>query len=172
MEKSLIPDYFISQAVNQLPEIYSRINRLDPRFHDLGCLLSHTYFSRVWITQEIVFSNHVHMRCDGCWLDWETFATAISSSKTPKYMRIMGRETLYQFEKDSCALYRIVTLSNCRNAERHFRSTNKGRKSLSFLCSHLRFSEATDPRDMIFGHLGLSKEAEDHDFVPDYSWTL
>ncbi|KAG4432169.1 hypothetical protein IFR05_012336 [Cadophora sp. M221] len=100
-------------------------------------ILSRPWFSRVWTLQELVLSKNPLLQMGTARIDWETF----SRLTTINYLR------------------RIFDLGMIRSSFKIYKNASRGiTTSTAFLHNMLslrRGSGVSDPRDMIFGHLGL-----------------
>jgi heterokaryon incompatibility protein (HET) len=151
------------------PQRYEVINRWDSRFAALGRLLNHAYFFRMWIIQEIFFGSVVHIWCDGSWIEWKHFVTPLQALLDPNLQLELGADELYEPRSAIQQIYRISLLKD----EEHFRilhpKEGSERLPLCQLLASIRKIQASDSRDMVYGLLNLSRDADVPEFAPKYS---
>jgi hypothetical protein len=115
-------------------------------------LLSKPWFRRVWVFQELVLSTDVWVQCDDLRIRWHHFCEAVD---TKSVVAAMLLDTL----SDS-----ITQQSQPRNATplENMNSRRYGafEAPLSTLLSCRRGIGATDPRDIVFGHLGVVSDPD------------
>ncbi|OBT67663.1 hypothetical protein VE03_03431 [Pseudogymnoascus sp. 23342-1-I1] len=118
-------------------------------------LAQRPFWKRIWIVQEVVLASQVTILCGPDEMAWSSFALAIwnidqiINVAMPSYNPAIG------------GLLNLETI-DCLREIRNLRSTF----SLADLIACLRGSRATDPRDMVYGLLGL---VADTSIRPDYS---
>ncbi|KAE9370982.1 HET-domain-containing protein [Stipitochalara longipes BDJ] len=112
-------------------------------------ILSRPWFTRVWILQELVLSQTPWIQCGQYRIRWHSFCEAVMSSTSPSW------------KSDSRLL-----LSNMNQIRLKFRKGSKSEMRERFPGSSLldilldrRGCALSDPRDMIYAHLGLVSHA-------------
>ncbi|RII22538.1 hypothetical protein CUC08_Gglean013452 [Alternaria sp. MG1] len=145
-------------------------------YHSLGHLLDiilGPWFRRIWVIQEFVLAKkdpvvHIGLHC----ARWQDLFYAIQGSYYALQNKSYSEKTrtpgldffdLY-LEIQICALS-IWTLNMMRNE-------GEKNRSLSWLLRHSYHSEATDPRDNVYGLLGICHFSEADPIVPDYTKSL
>lgn len=141
----------------------------DSRFASLARLLLHEWFFRVWILQEMVFSGTIHVRCGGCWFDWKDFSNICSLFAEWETATLFGRDEWEIQRLEPCGLARISQIDTARRKERMVQVMGSHRPRLSQILCNIMAVHASDPRDLIYGHLNLSREAGLPEFAPDYA---
>ncbi|KAF4635102.1 hypothetical protein G7Y89_g2992 [Cudoniella acicularis] len=146
-------------------------------FYALAHLLERSWFSRIWVLQEVAYARNIVLKCGDHEVHFMDFIDAcnIVKSKLDTIKRCLQNTPLYDsyghllhnFQDSSAA--RLFDL--LRNV---FIRSNDGkvigrRLSLESLVCDLAPFQATDPRDSIFALLGLTKDADIlSGFRPDY----
>ncbi|KAK4231677.1 heterokaryon incompatibility protein 6,OR allele [Podospora fimiseda] len=123
-------------------------------------LLQRPWFLRTWIIQEAALAKNATVVCGSHFVDWETFCRAVS----------------YAIDLDYFAMTSPEIYSAIRNIYRARQQISSGQfiKPLDLLAS-FRIFQATDPRDKIFGILGLLNPSDlqkMHFKQPNYSMSL
>lgn len=110
-------------------------------------LFSRTYFRRTWIVQEIVVASRARVFCGSQEADWMRFHWAASYVTTTTYL-------LHQMS----SIKSIVLISAISEIQARFKQTQADcLLDILFLCQG---SSATDPRDKVYGLLGLHNRHE------------
>lgn len=139
----------------------------------LATLLTHPYWQRMWVVQEIAKARKLHILYGGWYISWDRFSRLVSQLVIDPGNRIIGQE-LYLFTKDIVSVIGGITQVNVISAIREPLT----RGELLTLEGTLAFtsqSKATDPRDKIFalGNLIRLAGIEKHtDIKPNYSLTV
>ncbi|KAF5374284.1 hypothetical protein D9758_004543 [Tetrapyrgos nigripes] len=108
------------------------------------------WFGRVWILQELALATvDPVILCGTTWISWENFM------KARRILERVGYERNLTEEEETMLKTKLDTLNDLRQAV----SRNKG-ESLRQLIVFSRSSLATDPRDKIYGLLGMMKEED------------
>ncbi|KAF4636126.1 hypothetical protein G7Y89_g1963 [Cudoniella acicularis] len=138
---------------NSLPEGYPEAS-VDPRqWANLSRLFRRPWFERLWIVQEVIVASRALVYCGGFVVDWTDLLIAARFILRPypimplpsfRFFPIMGAE-------------RVTAL-----AQQNFDRTN-----LLRILHQAQGAKAKDPRDRLFGLLGLCYEEKDA--VVDYS---
>ncbi|KAF4629583.1 hypothetical protein G7Y89_g8567 [Cudoniella acicularis] len=122
-------------------------------YHDV---LARPWFTRVWILQELVFSVNAWVQCGLIRIKWSDFLREVhlcmsqkKDLENAKYILLDGMDTLHW------------RLHGRKLEARH--EVQTGDCLLEILASR-RGLGATDPRDMIYAHLGVAARLE---YLPD-----
>jgi hypothetical protein len=147
---------------------FRKTDMRDPRFDALCRLLSHPYFRRAWVVQELVFSRTIHIRCGSCWLNWSVLANAVGALNSGEDARLVGADIVMSKLSDYGILQHILVIVSLKlGLER----TNNP-LPLSSLVIKLSATQASDERDKIFGILSMSQEAHEPTLTPNYTITI
>ncbi|KAF5542050.1 ankyrin het domain-containing protein [Fusarium mexicanum] len=115
-------------------------------------LLSKPWFRRVWVFQELVLSTDVWVQCDDLRIRWHHFCKVVD---TKNVVAAMLLDTLSD---------NIAKQGQPRNAtpleDMNSRRYGAFEAPLSTLLSCRRGIGATDPRDIVFGHLGVVSDRD------------
>lgn len=162
-QQALFQPFFQGRA-----QRFALFDKYDPRFAALARLLKHSYFFRVWITQEIVFGKTVHVRCGGCWIDWTRFSSVIMLFCDPEHWTLVGRQELYRHMEEPNGLGQIGVISTLKDQQHRRELLSLEKPRLCDVLVELWMGKATDSRDMIYGYLNLAREASLPEFAVDY----
>ncbi|KZL79843.1 hypothetical protein CI238_02338 [Colletotrichum incanum] len=117
-------------------------------------LLMRRYFSRVWVIQELILSPRILIPI-GNKVFW---AGSLTSKQTEKQQNASKAERQWSWESTSAPWFRLMA-----HGELHDQPWSK----IMALTSH---AKASDPRDSLYGVLGLSlRELGADQLIPDYS---
>lgn len=111
-----------------------------PDYNDLLVLLTNSYFRRVWIVQEILLPRYKRILCGTTWLDWFRLASPTARLIFPE---------ICQFEDSGVPLHVIKLMREMEDGGWH------ERQSLAILLGDFYGRECEDPRDKVYGLLGL-----------------
>ncbi|KAI0006988.1 heterokaryon incompatibility protein-domain-containing protein [Xylariaceae sp. FL0662B] len=121
----------------------------DPMWKELDSLLWNQWFSRTWIIQEISLARKAILACGAGTCPWEDVKIAANYIRSHSLTAVVN--------VDPSQVLRLTSL-----AERF-----RGGAPILELAQLARASKATNPRDKIYGLLGLASDAEN--VAPDYS---
>ncbi|KAH8773987.1 heterokaryon incompatibility protein-domain-containing protein, partial [Hyaloscypha finlandica] len=128
-------------------------------------ILSRPWFTRVWILQELVLSQDPWLQCGRSRVRWQTFCRSVLLSEH------------FSWRPDSRTVLTHMSerwIRAGRDRESHSEELNKekpGKDLLELVCARAGCS-LSDPRDLIYAHLGLVC-AETRNMVPiDYEKTV
>ncbi|EPE28385.1 hypothetical protein GLAREA_09505 [Glarea lozoyensis ATCC 20868] len=145
-------------AVAQTPEML-------PYYQALQKFLGRSWFKRTWIVQELALSQHeIMVICGERWLPWFTIARAAENLEHHRLMWFSGNTLFYTIN--------IASVTSLQMLHRHPENNrlHQPRPTLFDLCWMLRAFQATDPRDKIFGFMGLATDLKrSSSFFPDYT---
>ena len=128
-------------------------------------LLSRPYFWRVWVLQEIALARKATLVCGNATIPWADFATRIRRLHMVGGLSDPGNKWPFLRDKPG-RIGRIPLALSFVTPE--FRSIEQ----LPRLLDLSSFCEATDPRDKVYGLLGLATGTEGYGFFPDYNTDL
>jgi hypothetical protein len=128
-------------------------------------ILSRPWFTRVWILQELVFSQNPWLQCGSSRVRWHMFCSTVLRSEHWSWRPGSLRVLTHMSER---------WIQARRDHESHPKKLNReapGKDLLELVCDRARCS-LSDPRDMIYAHLGLVS-AETRNMIPiDYEKTV
>lgn len=117
-------------------------------------LLSRTYFSRLWIIQEIVLSSKAVVVCGEHRIEWKTFYEAAMC------IRVL------EIDHGTSSHVRVITFLG----ELCFRPFHH---SMTLILTSFPDAKVTDPRDHVYGYLGIFDDRLlKHKIRADYSSTV
>jgi hypothetical protein len=147
-------------------------------FIAVGKLFSHPWFERIWVVQEVAAGKIVHVMYHGICIDWEVLVAAANrlGHNTELKIRLLSHNlpktaasntSDYEPRKDTT----VNILDQIHWPHLEFlsyirRSTQSGNMlSLSIHLVATRVCKATDPKDKIFGLLGIAEDGRELDFL-------
>jgi hypothetical protein len=112
---------------------------VSPSSEAIRSLLRNSYFTRLWIVQEVLLAKRVYIVCGELWLEWDDITR-----------RIMAMDVLY-FNSLPDARWLF------RDSQRRIDNTDRKRPRLSLHQAIHRYSglNCGDARDKVYGLLGL-----------------
>lgn len=134
----------------------------------LSLFIHRPWFERVWIIQETVLATKTIIRCGNLSVEWESLAIVAET-----LVRSGVSVSLLALHVDGHIQLPPRPLGNLINVHR-IRSYRIAKKPVGFqklLISCYDF-KATDPRDRIFGLLGLATNGEEILLEPDYTASI
>ncbi|KAH8719140.1 hypothetical protein GQ44DRAFT_775483 [Phaeosphaeriaceae sp. PMI808] len=117
-------------------------------------IFKRAWFSRIWVIQELALSSNAYILCGGAIIPYQDLVKA--ASWRPDICHPERGLDAILFHSSA---HRVRVLSTLHDGAR----AGKRPHLLKLLLDH-RECESTDPRDMIFGLLGLTES----DILPDY----
>jgi Heterokaryon incompatibility protein (HET) len=145
------------------PEINSE------RWLALMRLLSHAWFERVWIIQEVVVAPKVAVRYGERYINWKTFVCAIRLLKASDEAMLLVRCIPGEVSRMQSALSKVSHIELLATSQEDF---EKG-KPTSFQDVIYKYPtfKATDDRDKVYALLGCVSDAAGipREVLPDYS---
>jgi hypothetical protein len=109
----------------------------------LDLMTERTYFVRLWVLQEIVMASKVAVQCGSYEIDWDLFSSAAKLLQVCQFLqthisdlRVLGRIWFINLTK---------------------KRLQCGHESLFNAVSAAFLAKATDPKDYIFGTIGMAK---------------
>jgi hypothetical protein len=158
-------------------------------------VLTRSYFSRVWVVQEIVMSTTADVLCGTCTVPWLDLYKAIVviirlglfvdrdphqlplEAQAPNSHDVVQLKSAMEESNHNSRLW-AWTAGICQVWKSRYRSVHGGKKSYPFaaLGTFLLSHEVTDSRDRIYGMLGMvnpeSAYGRDHPIQPNYTKTV
>lgn len=150
-------------------------------FRDAKSFVSRPYWSRIWIVQEFTLARELWVLCGSAavsWLSLQQFRPfGISDQTNLGFKHLSKQEHHYSIEKH---------VNGCRELSKLRRSwqmnpkrssfTNKdfgfgARPRLTRLLAFCKDYHCTDPRDRVYGLLGLTEDEGEDRLLADYSIT-
>ena len=124
----------------------------DPWQHLRG-ICQRTYWKRLWIIQEVVRAARITVQCGTATIDWESLCTGLEMAADPEHLR------------DETSSNEPKWLLSLKQQRKGYHQNGCRIVSLLESCTD---SECLDPRDMVFGLLGLADDCGDV-LLADYS---
>ena len=158
-----------AQSGNERP-VGPDLASFPPRSHAgwsaVKSLLQRPWFERVWTFQEIVLARRAVVHCGAKSLGWNVFHSFFG------YMATWPDEPNVQDSRLQGADKFIQDVLTIRSSSFLDERQSALAGSLMPLLDRFRTRMATDPRDKVFGLLGVASDAGHSDLVPDYNKSL
>ncbi|KAI0197289.1 heterokaryon incompatibility protein-domain-containing protein [Xylaria flabelliformis] len=131
----------------------------------LARFMENDYFNRLWVLQEIASARYIKILCGDQSIEWEDLRLVIIFLGNPEMLRcLQSTEEMGIVACNQDSLRHAGTILATKT------SASTGTSySLAFLLSNYRSMKCKDPRDKVFGLLGLVRGI-DHPLIrPDYN---
>ncbi|KAE8447898.1 hypothetical protein EG329_010127 [Mollisiaceae sp. DMI_Dod_QoI] len=140
----------------------------DEIFNSLRPLFHKSWWSRTWTVQELILPKHTVLKCGRHEIDWKTVSQAYESLDKHLYRCC---KDAYRKSFDSDARWALYGFHNVVSALVSSRLSchNRGlRVELIELLAEYHRREASNPRDKVYGFLGLCHQDIQERFGADY----
>ena len=118
----------------------------EDEYTGFASLFKRAWFARVWVIQEVAMAKEVQLTCGLRWVSWDDFVKAFYFMHT---LNMLTPDPASYFQ----AIVRVLGIIDARKA----RLLGYDRDLLGTLL-RCRSSLATDPRDKVFGLLGITTD--------------
>ena len=187
-----MPNWFNSDLEDRLQRLKTSLDGLAERegleiFHPALIPLSkRTYWTRIWVLQEFSIHKTAMIQCGSKILDVTTFGTALNFCAFARWT-LSSRHKLEDYRDPKSKLRSVSGSANSPSgapnqlfgARRRYYSETGERENLWSLLERTCMSDsavlplnATDPRDKIYGLLGLATDSEQLCILPDYEKSI
>ncbi|KAI1438830.1 heterokaryon incompatibility protein-domain-containing protein [Xylaria sp. CBS 124048] len=140
---------------------HHQLNRLSA----LVRFMENDYFNRLWVTQEIVSARNIQVVCGERVIPWEDLESTMRLMGAPETARLLQRtEDLGVVACNHDSLHNFSSIPMTKD---YFSSVFSS--SLAFALCNFYSLKCKDPRDKVFGLLGLVRVADDPLVRPDYN---
>ncbi|KAI1366526.1 heterokaryon incompatibility protein-domain-containing protein [Xylaria arbuscula] len=131
----------------------------------LARFISNDYFNRMWVVQEIASARTIQVRCGDQSIRWEDLTFVVRFMGNPEMLRSLQRtEEMGIVACDQDSLRHANTIISTKSF------TSRGlSSSLAFALCNYRSFKCKDPRDKVFGLLGLVRSTDHPLIQPDYN---
>jgi Heterokaryon incompatibility protein (HET) len=132
-------------------------------------LLNREYWTRMWIIQELGLADKITLQCGGQSVDWGS----IVSLQSERYIDASIEVEMNEIQKSHAVrLFRQWSNQKRDDSPTAWQSYHGHGESLQGLLETFRDSKCSDPRDKIFALLGLAKDCQNDEILPDYSKSI
>ncbi|KXH47991.1 hypothetical protein CNYM01_02579 [Colletotrichum nymphaeae SA-01] len=143
-------------------------------------LFEREYWNRLWVVQEVFNARRITVYCGSSVLPWETYTDAASVFRSNRkvlnnYLSGTGQGKAYTGVSRNHFTYAAILANHGPSSLPKSRSLTGfifGESSLLEVMRACRNKGATDPRDKVFGTLGLLSESLRNDIRVDYGMTV
>lgn len=163
-----------AKATNRL--IASKENRM--RFTALVDLFERDYWDRLWVVQEVLNARSVTVYCGNTSLPWRVYVDASDAFKRHKdqlkqCLPSTGNNKVIPLVSQQQFQYSDVLADKGPGSLEELRQEPDAEpiSLLSVLCS-CRMKLSSEPRDKVFGVLGILPQGAKYNFPPNYSASL
>ncbi|KAF5709456.1 heterokaryon incompatibility 6 OR allele [Fusarium mundagurra] len=133
-----------------------------------------TFWQRVWIVQELSLAPHVHLMCGGTELSWDVLSTFFKDEPYigPYHMAVYSHSSVFTDFMKLFISAKLVEDQRQRSSSILSTQDRTGERDSTLLdvLARFRHKQSTDPRDKIYGLLGLVTQK--HGIVVDYTKSL
>ncbi|KAM0279439.1 hypothetical protein ACHAQH_004599 [Verticillium albo-atrum] len=153
-------------------ELYRKYvpERRSARWLAVNHILAHTYFSRIWMVQEIAVNKLLHVVYGRETIKWETLAPVMLRLILSFEFSIMIEDSAEPGKKNMpIGATNSALLSGIRKRYHGNETVLSGR--LIHLLTECWTFNATDPRDRVFALVGLAEDGAHPLVAPDYNKT-
>lgn len=166
--QGLLHDIQTIRGFDSLVEKYTVLNAWENerKFGLLGRMLSHSWFTRVWIYQEVVVASKARVLCGYYSMPWEIFVEAIVALSESSLDQMLGNSNPSVRDNDSKHDY-ICQISEIRSR----RSSGRELELQKLLLAGLP-REAIDQRDRVFSLVRIATDAKDNELSPNYTKSI
>ncbi|KAE8822934.1 hypothetical protein PTNB73_07619 [Pyrenophora teres f. teres] len=155
------------------PDDFKRLNfppAKDRAWWAIRQFLRRPWFDRLWTIQEAVLSRNLYLKCgraEVCWDDFQAWCDCLVGTGLLRWLK-ENVDLDAEYGKKQLAVVSSpqgATVVLSISAERLNMTNFTHRESLLNLLVTTRYANATEPKDKIYGVLGIARL----DIVPDYS---
>lgn len=137
--------------------------RTDGVWNDIDALLARSWFTRIWIVQELVLGSNVMMLCGKDEISWDDFFESLKKCELQlNAQQSPGSEEILSNAGPAYAL----------GFTRHLLKSGRRKPGLLELLEAFYYTKATLKCDKLFALLGLASDVDDEEFNPDYDTEL
>ena len=130
----------------------------------LGSFFIRPWFQRLWVIQELVLAKHARMACGGKKITWQELASAVNASI---HLQPYGFGFLFRVDEVETAMRAIQGVGEIDYVDSEAKKSDG--KNFTALMDVATRRDVTNPRDRVYGMLGLaSSYVRDHVQI-DYS---
>jgi hypothetical protein len=123
------------------------------------------YWTRVWVVQEIILAERITIHCGEDSIDWDTFSAV-------RHQFANASEYQYPMGIPKSIVDLTQSLAGKIDVQREARRTQPETCRLIQLLEACEDSVSHDPRDRIYGLLGVASDVSEQDFPIDYQISL
>ncbi|KAI8313049.1 hypothetical protein K4K61_008949 [Colletotrichum sp. SAR11_59] len=135
-------------------------------------LLQRPWFTRVWVTQELLLSRDAWVQCGALCVRWREFGALL----VPILDRTKGKGSTALQQMHSLGLdgEDIMAGARPKSSRKTRKAAEEKKASLSRILRMRQGCHASDPRDMIFGYMGMHADRDEvaEFFTVDYEMPL
>jgi hypothetical protein len=110
--------------------------------HDVCALFRNRYFTRLWVIQEIFLSSHKRLLCGNIWLELDDLVSALQGSGDSRLPPVEFLNSMLHGSHSDTSLI------------------ESGQGSLWYCINRFSAYDCEDPRDKVYGLLGLVSEGD------------
>ena len=144
------------------------------------CILSHPYWSRLWVVQEIVLGSLVEVYCCDTFIEWTHFISLLKRAQFCSQCCCVLGDSLNCCINPSCPLrhkqcmryYTRIIPDSIKTLHQRRLSRYEESNRLECLLETFQFAQCQERRDRIYGLLGLAHDCPVGALEPDYTNSL
>ncbi|KAH8892984.1 hypothetical protein GQ53DRAFT_805838 [Thozetella sp. PMI_491] len=149
-----------------------------PRWRALYDFVSNLYFTRIWVVQEIAVGRKVELYYGGHYIDWtsllQVFQAFLGPSRSSRFWSYGTSESQIWLPPHTVESFEIMCLLR-PDYEKGFGpdDANMNQRNWETMLFATSKFHATDPRDMIFGLIGIVPDVQGEERLrPNYKKTV
>lgn len=149
------------------------------RFTALVDLFERDYWNRLWVVQEVLNARSVTVYCGNTSLPWRAYVDAIRvfrgfSSELERHFPInkLIPSSFRLSQQQRLHYHFVLTNIGPASLERLRQWAGAGPTSLLNVLQGCRLKLSSEPRDKVFGVLGILSQGVEYSFPPDYNASL
>lgn len=143
----------------------------DPAWQAIRRIFKRPWFTRLWTIQEAILSRELFVKCGeavACWDDIAAWCYVLEQSHLLRWLDSLDdAETSSQAQLPSGKQLSGAHVLNSLQADRIQSLTHEGKEYLLSSLVRTRYAQATNPKDKVYGVLGLAESS----LIPDYRET-
>lgn len=153
-------------SLNSFEDLSKRymLEKDSPSWQALGKMLSHPYFTRIWIIQELASASDIWVTYGGGLIDWELLCWAFTLFVRPEMAILLPQSDLVMRQNMPLTLENGIVIPYIKR-KLHQKDTLSLNEALTISSNF----NSTDPRDKVFALLGLITDDLDIHAWVDYS---
>ena len=143
-----------------------------PEWTALQRLLIRPWFQRMWVVQEVILASIVRLHCGAKSISWESIANLMAMMTLHGlHALLLDLHTETDAQMEQLQTFDAIQMISAAEGFRHFRRTGTPISVQDLLIECFQY-KTFEPRDKIYGLLGVADDADDPVFDPDYEMSV
>lgn len=145
-------------------ELFELPSRDDQIWESFGSLLNRSWFTRIWVIQEVTLATSVELICGRWSVPWTWFLSVVFRSLSLGLTGFSDKPDSGIMGNTSFSIEQLIFLNSLKPGGLQFVPGK-----LIDLLHQARLAHATKPEDYCYGMIGLARELDDPNFAIDSS---